>query len=46
MAQVSKELESASGETTTQSTGNDAVSKAEAALQEILEAHGMIHQLG
>jgi len=37
MAQVSKELESASGETTTQSTGNDAVSKAEAALQEILE---------
>jgi hypothetical protein len=38
MAEVSKELESASDETTVQPTGNDATSKAEAAIQEILEA--------
>jgi len=38
MAEVNKELESASDNTTVQSTGNDATSKAEAALQEILEA--------
>ena len=38
MAEVNKELESASDETTVQATGNDATSKAEASLQEILEA--------
>jgi len=38
MAEVNKELESASGETTVPSTGTDSASKAEAALQEILEA--------
>src|SRR4028119_1785197 len=38
MAEVSKELESASDETTVQPTGNDATNKAEAAIQEILEA--------
>jgi uncharacterized protein len=38
MAEVNKELESASDETRVQPTGNDAPSKAEAALQEILEA--------
>jgi hypothetical protein len=38
MAEVNKELESASDNTTVQSTGNDATSKAEAALQEILTA--------
>jgi len=38
MAEVNKELELASGETTVPSTGTDATSKAEAALQEILEA--------
>src|SRR4028118_2032839 len=37
MAEVNKELESASGETTVPLTGNDATSKAEVALQEILE---------
>jgi predicted GTPase len=38
MAEVNKELESASDNTTVQQTGNDATSKAEAALQEILTA--------
>ena len=38
IAEVNKELELASGETTVPSTGTDSASKAEAALQEILEA--------
>jgi hypothetical protein len=38
MAEVNKELESASDNTTVQQTGNDATSQAEGALQEILTA--------